>query len=92
MDLHRHARHERFRDVHHVVVVGVGLVQLELSELGAVGPVHALVAEVLADLEDALHPTDYQPLEVQLVRDAEVERHVERVVVRLERPREGPTV
>ena len=33
-----------------------------------------------------------QPLEVQLVGDAQVERHVERVVVRHERPRRGAAV
>ena len=45
----------------------------------------ALVAEDPADLEHALHATDDQPLEMQLECDAQVQLHVERVVVRDER-------
>ncbi len=56
------------------------------------GPVHPLVPEVLPDLVDALEPAHDEPLEIQLVRDAEVERHVERVVVRRERPGERAPV
>ena len=46
-----------------------------------------LVAEVAADLEDALEAADHQPLQVQLGRDAQVEVEVERVVVGDERSR-----
>ena len=55
-------------------VVGVRLVPLEHRELGVVGRVDALVAEVLAELVDALQPADDQPLEVQLGRDPQVQR------------------
>jgi len=47
----------------------------------------ALVAEDAPELEDALEAADDEALEVQLRRDAHVERHVERIMVRLERPR-----
>jgi hypothetical protein len=47
-----------------------------------VEPAHPFVPEILRDLVDALHPAHDQALEVQLVRDAEIELHVERVVVR----------
>ena len=56
------------------------------------GPVHALVPEIVADLVDPFQPAHEQPLEVQLVRDAEIERHVERVVVGDERPRRRAAV
>ena len=85
-------RHELLDPRHRVVVVGVGLVPLELRELGVVLERDALVAEVLADLVDALEPADDQPLEVELGRDAEVEVRVELVVVRDERPRKGAAV
>ncbi len=55
-------------------------------------PIHPLVPEVVADLVDALEPTDEESLEVELVGDAEVERHVEGVVMRHERPRGGPAI
>ena len=86
------ARDECLRQLHHVGVVGVGLVHLEHGELGIVGPIHSLVPEVVADLVHPLQPADQQPLEVQLVRDAEIERHVERVVVGDERPRRRAAV
>ena len=57
-----------------VVVVGVGLVPLEHRELGVVLGRDALVAEVLADLVDALEAADDQPLEVELGGDPQVER------------------
>ena len=49
----------------------------------------ALVAEDPPDLEHALHAADDQPLEVQLERDAQVQLHVERVVMGDERPSVG---
>ncbi len=72
-------------DVHDVVPVAEGLVQLDHRELGVVPGRDALVAEDPTDLEHALHAADDQPLEMQFERDAQVELHVERVVVRGER-------
>ena len=77
---------------HHVGVVGVRLVELQHGELRIVGPVHALVPEVVPDLVDPLEPADQQPLEIELVGDAQVQRHVQRVVVGHERPRRGAAV
>ena len=44
------------------------------------GPVHALVPEILGDLVDALQPAYDEPFQIQLVRDAKIEVHVEGVV------------
>ena len=74
---------------HQLLVVGVGLIELEHRELGIVLRRHALVPEVARELVDPLDPADDQPLQVQLGRDAQEEIHVERVVVRDERPRGG---
>ena len=73
-------------------VVGVGLVGLEHRELGVVLVGDALVAEVLAELVDLLEPADDQPLQVQLGRDPQVQRAVERVVVGREGARERAAV
>ena len=75
-----------------MVVVDVGLVGLEHRELGVVLEAHALVAEVLADLVDAVDAADDAALEVQLGGDAQVEVALELVVVRDERPRQGAAV
>ena len=69
-----------------VLVVRVRLVPLEHGELGVVLEGDALVAEVLADLVDALQATHDQPLEIQLGGDPQVQRAVELVVVGRERP------
>ena len=73
-------------------VVGVRLVPLEHRELGLVLVRDALVAEVLADLVDALEAADDEALEVELGRDAQVEVGVELVRVRDERVRERAAV
>ena len=75
--------------VHQVVIVGVGLVELEHGELGVVAGADAFVAEVAVDFVHAIHAADDQALEVKLGGDAERERDVERVVVRGEGTRGG---
>ena len=76
---------EGFGEIHDLPVVDEGPVRLEHRELRIVPGGDALVAEDPADLVHPLHPADDEPLEVQLERDAEIERHVERVVVGDER-------
>ena len=83
---------QRLGPLHRVAVVGVGLVPLDLRELGRVLVRDRLVAEVLAQLVDLLEPADDQPLEVELVRDPQVEVGVELVRVRHERLGEAAAV
>ena len=47
------------------------------------------VAEVAIDLVDAIEPADDQPLQIKFGRDAQEKIHVERVVMRDKRPRDG---
>ncbi len=82
-----HASYHRLGQAHHVGVVGVGLIELQHGEFRIMGPVHALVPEVVADLVDPFQPAHQQSLEIQLVRDAEVERHIQRIVMGDERAR-----
>ena len=55
-------------------------------------PVDALIAEIMADLIHALESADDQPFEIQLIGDAQIQRHIERVVVRDERTRRSAPV
>ena len=82
--------HERLGQLHHALHVGVGLVELEHGVLRAVPLIHALVAEDAADLEDAVVAADDEPFQIELERDAQVEVHVERVVVGAEGSRGRP--
>ncbi len=76
---------EALRQVHHAVQVGKRLVGLHRGELGVVVRVHALVAELTADLEHLLETAHQQALQRQLGRDAQIVIAVERVEVRDER-------
>ena len=69
-------------DVHHVVEIGVGLVELDRGEFGVVLGVHALVAENTADLVHAVHAADDQALQRKLGRDTHIHIDIERIVVR----------
>ena len=76
-------------EFHHPEVVLVGHVNLHDGEFGVVRAIHALVAEILAELVYAVESADDQFLEVQLTGDAQVLVDVERIVVRDERACRG---
>ena len=76
---------ERLGELDDVGDVAERLVRLHHRELGVVRRVHPLVAERPSDLEHPVQATDDQALEVQLGGDAQVQRHVQRVVVGHER-------
>ena len=86
------AAHELLQPRGRVLVVRVRLVPLDLGELRRVLVRVALVAEVLRELVDLLEPADDEPLEVELVGDAEVELGVEQLGARDERLGEAAAV
>ena len=73
-----------FGEFHHPVVVLVLHIEFHTGELGVVRAVHALVAEVLADLVHAFETAHDQALEVEFRGDAAVHLLVERIEVRHE--------
>ena len=81
-----------FGHLHDVVVIGVGLVEFQLRELRVVLLGDALVAEVLADLVDSFVAADDQPLEVELIGDAEVEVLIQDVMMGDKGPGRRPAV
>ena len=86
----RDEREHLLGEEHQVLVVAVRLVELQHREFGIVLRRHPFVPEVAGDLVHAIHAADREPLQIQLRRDAQVQIHVERVVVCHERPRHGP--
>ena len=60
-------------ELHHVGVVGVGLIDLHRGELGVVAGAHPLVAEDATQLVHPLKTAHHQPLQVQLGGDAQGE-------------------
>ena len=82
-DVADHALHQ----LHHGLVVAIGLVGFEHRELRVVLPREAFVAEVAANLKDLVHAAHEQALEVKLEGDAEVEVAAEGLVLGDEGPR-----
>ena len=72
---------EPLDQIHHVAVVGEGLVCLEHGELGVVAHIDTLIAKHPGHLEHPLHPADDEPFEMQLQRDTQVHIDVERIVM-----------
>jgi len=71
-------------EFHHPVVVLIGHIYLHHCELRVMGAVHPLVAEIFRKLVHPVVSSHDQPLQVELVGYAQVEGHVERVVMGLE--------
>ena len=81
----RALRHQIFDEVHHRVIVGVGLIQFDHREFGIVRGVDAFVAEIAVDFVHPVQPADQQPLQVRFRGNAEEQVEVEGVVVGGER-------
>ena len=87
-DLFDHLLHE----IHHPLVVLVGHIEFHLGELRIVETAHSLVAEVFGKFVYAIKSADDEAFEVQLVGNAQVQRHVQGVVMGLERTSRGSSI
>jgi len=83
---------ERLAPLHRVAVVGERLIPLDLRELRRMLVRDALVPKVLRELVDLLETADDQPLQIELVRDPQVETLVEQARARHERLGEAAAV
>ena len=72
-DLLTHRGNQLLGEVHHVGVIGVGLIDLHRGELGVMARADALVAEDPPQLIDPLKTADHQPLEVEFGGDPQGE-------------------
>ena len=72
-------------NIHHSVIIGVCLIQLNTCEFGIVPYVHTLVSEVSADLVNAFHTAHDKPFKIKLRGYAQIHIQIERVVMRYER-------
>ena len=83
-DLLARVSNQLLREIHHVVVVGIGLVHLDRGELRVVPGADAFVAEDPAQLIDPLEAAHHKALEVQFGGDPQGQRQVQGVVMGLE--------
>src|SRR5690606_23389323 len=81
-DLTRNIGDHLLGAAHDVLIVGIGFVELELRKLRVVLEADALVAEVAADLVDAIVAAYDEPLQVEFEADTQVEILVQLVVMR----------
>ena len=70
-----------FSQVHDVLEVCIGLVNLNGSELWIVSRIHSLVTEDTANLINSLHTTDDETFKVKLSRDTKYHVNVLGIVV-----------
>ena len=75
--------------LHHSLVVGVCLIQLNGCKLGVMGSIHALVAEYAAYLIYPLKASHYAHLQMQLGSYTHVHIYIQRIVVGYKGPRGG---
>ena len=83
------AAHRLLGPVHQIAIIGVRQIELQHREFGVVPRGQPLVAEVAVDLVHPLEAAHHQALQIQLRRDAQVQVHVQGVVMRDEGPRRG---
>ena len=87
VDVKRQASQHVFCEIHEVVVIRIGLVELQHRELGIMPCRETLVAEVAIDFINALEAADHEPLQIEFGRNAQEEIHVEGIVIGRERAR-----
>ena len=75
----------RLGEIHHRVVVGIGLIHLHGGELRVVTGAHPFIPEDAAQLVHPLEPAHHQPLQVQLRGNPKEQRQIQRVVMGDER-------
>ena len=76
-DFREHLLHE----FHHPDVILVGHVDFHAGKLGVVGLVHALVAEVLREFVHSAEAAHDEALEVEFVRNTQIQRNIQRVMM-----------
>lgn len=84
VDLVDHLREHLFSEVHEVVVVSIGPIELTCGELGVVSQVNALISELLANLKHSVHSSYDQLLQVQLWCYSHEQLHVQVIMESLE--------
>ena len=75
------------RQLHHAVIIRVGLVKLHQRELRVVARIDALVAEHTANLVNLFKAAYDEALQVKLQRNTQLHVFVQRVIMRLKRAR-----
>ena len=78
-----------FRQVHQVVVVGIGLIKLHHGEFRIMTGGKPFITEIAVDLEYPLETTDHEALEEQFRSNTQVHVDTEGVVVGHKRARRG---
>lgn len=75
-----------FSEVHEVIEVSIGIIELTSSVFGVVSLINTLIPKILADFKDSLKASNHAHLKVELRGDSHVKSHVEVIVVCGERP------
>ncbi len=75
-----------FGEVHQIFIGCIGLIELHHGEFRVVAYRNTFIAEVAVDFEDPLQAADNQSLQVQFRGNAQIQLHVQGVVMGYKRP------
>ena len=91
--VHGHCRrlNHSLRAIHHPQIILVRHVHLHTSKFRVMRPVHTLVTEITGKLEHPVKTAHDQTFQVQLVRDTQIERNIQRIMMRDKRTRRSPS-
>ena len=78
---HRSGAYHVFSHVHHAVVIGIGFVEFHHGEFWIVARRHAFVAEIAVDFVHTLQAAYHQAFQIQFRRHAQIQIHVQSVVM-----------
>ena len=80
-NIFRRRKDDFFRKIHHIAVIGVGLIKLDGSKFGVVPDVHAFVSEHSSNFINTLQPPHDEALQSQLRSDAQIEVDIKSIMV-----------
>src|SRR5579864_4050026 len=86
-DFFRQFAQQRLRQLHQLPVVAIRLIKLEHRKFRLMDGINSLIAEIAVYFVHTVKTAHNQSLQIQFRRDAQVQIHVKRVVMRDEWPR-----
>ena len=85
MDFLDHRGQKFFRERHQIILVSISPIKLTSCELWVVSQINTFIAELLANLENTIHASNNQHLQVELWSNSHKKLHVKIVMESLKR-------
>ena len=80
-----HVRDQAGKQIGHIIVIGIGLIGFQTGKFRIMAFINTFVAEVAADFKHTVKTADDQTLQIKLRSNAQIQIHVQRIVMGNER-------